>query len=158
MSRSEPIAYLLTWTTYGSWLPGDARGWVSRTQPGVQAPDASREHHARIFLSASDVVLDEEQRRIVETTIRRHCEIRNWALHAVSVQSTHIHVVVSADIAPEKAMEQFKAWCSRRLSEAEPVGSTSAVQPKWWTRHGSTKWIKDEVYLHNAIRYVLEGQ
>ena len=24
----EPIAYFLTWTTYGSWLPGDQRGWV----------------------------------------------------------------------------------------------------------------------------------
>ena len=23
----EPLAYFLTWTTYGTWLPGDERGW-----------------------------------------------------------------------------------------------------------------------------------
>jgi len=26
----EPLAYFLTWTTYGTWLPGDERGWVRR--------------------------------------------------------------------------------------------------------------------------------
>jgi hypothetical protein len=26
----EPLAYFLTWTTYGSWLPGDERGWVAK--------------------------------------------------------------------------------------------------------------------------------
>jgi hypothetical protein len=25
--RSGPMAFFLTWTTYGSWLPGDDRGW-----------------------------------------------------------------------------------------------------------------------------------
>ena len=24
----EPLAYFLTWPTYGTWLPGDERGWV----------------------------------------------------------------------------------------------------------------------------------
>jgi hypothetical protein len=36
--RDEPLAYFLTWTTYGSWLPGDQRGWVAK--PGqFRAPD-----------------------------------------------------------------------------------------------------------------------
>ena len=24
----DPIGYFLTWSTYGTWLPGDATGWV----------------------------------------------------------------------------------------------------------------------------------
>ena len=36
----EPLAYFLTWTTYGTWLPGDERGWVKRKR-GFQAPDMS---------------------------------------------------------------------------------------------------------------------
>jgi REP element-mobilizing transposase RayT len=158
MALRGPLAFLITWTTYGTWLPGDARGWVTRREPGIRQPDAGRERFARSTLSAETVQLNETQRGIVETTVRRHCELRNWALHALSVQTTHVHVVVSADIAPERAMEQFKAWCTRRLNEAEGVNVASAGQHKWWTRHGSTKWIKDEAYLHNAIRYVLEGQ
>ena len=24
----DPLAFFITWTTYGTWLPGDDRGWV----------------------------------------------------------------------------------------------------------------------------------
>src|SRR3990172_10721 len=33
---SEPIAYFLTWTSYGTWLSGDPRGWVRFGGGGVQ--------------------------------------------------------------------------------------------------------------------------
>ena len=26
--HSDPLAFFLTWTAYGSWLPGDGRGWA----------------------------------------------------------------------------------------------------------------------------------
>ena len=26
-NTDEPIAYFITWTSYGTWLPGDERGW-----------------------------------------------------------------------------------------------------------------------------------
>jgi hypothetical protein len=25
---SDPLAYFITWTCYGTWLPGDDRGWT----------------------------------------------------------------------------------------------------------------------------------
>ena len=27
----DPIGFFLTWVTYGTWLPGDSRGWVEST-------------------------------------------------------------------------------------------------------------------------------
>jgi len=27
---NDPIAYFITWGTYGDRLPGDARGWVQK--------------------------------------------------------------------------------------------------------------------------------
>jgi len=85
--------------------------------------------------------------------VRDHCQFRNWTLHAVNARSNHVHTVVTADAAPELVMNQFKSWCSRRLNEQ---GGASRI--RWWTRHGSTKWINDETYLLNAIRYVKELQ
>lgn len=155
---SEPLGFLITWTTYGTWLPGDQRGWVTEKQPGIQAPNPRRETAAKRKLVSPPLILSGDQRRIVEATIRRHCEIRGWHLHAINVRSNHVHLVVSADVAPETIMEQFKAWCSRRLSEASPHHPNAGPPPKWWTEHGSTKWINDEAYLINAIRYVLERQ
>jgi REP element-mobilizing transposase RayT len=163
---SEPLGYLLTWTTYGTWLPGDDRGWVESGKFGIQRPNPSRLLMARRYMTASPVILDLSQRRIVEATIRDHCQIRHWTLHAVNVRSNHVHVVVTANIPPEGVMRQLKAWCSRRLTEAPAPPARSASegratrngQKRWWTEHGSTKWINDEEYLMNAIRYVLEGQ
>lgn len=37
------LPYLLTWTTYGSWLHGDERGWVQSGQSGIQEPDRQRQ-------------------------------------------------------------------------------------------------------------------
>ena len=41
----DPIGYFLTWVTYGTWLPGDARGWVEYRH-GWQLPDPPREIEA----------------------------------------------------------------------------------------------------------------
>ena len=56
-------------------------------------------------------------RNIVERTIREVILYRGWSLHGLNVRTNHVHLVVTADRAPEIVMEQLKAWCSRRLSE-----------------------------------------
>jgi REP element-mobilizing transposase RayT len=149
---SEPLAYHITWTTYGSWLPGDARGWVKRPAQGIQSPEGPLERNSHSSLAQLPVVLDDENRQVVEQTIQRHCEIRSWTLRALNVRTNHVHLIVSAPVSPEKAMGEFKSWCSRKLNER------AGNKREWWTRHGSTKWINDEEYLENAIRYVIEGQ
>jgi REP element-mobilizing transposase RayT len=149
---SKPLAYLITWTTYGSWLPGDTRGWVEKGKAGIQDADEQRQRAAHEQLIAAAVVLDREQRGVVEATVRAHCELRGWQLHAVNARSNHVHVVVTADVAPEVVMNQFKAWCSRRLNERKDK------RERWWTKHGSTKWINEVAYLQNAVAYVAEGQ
>jgi REP element-mobilizing transposase RayT len=157
----SPLAFHITWTTYGSWLHGDERNWVESGKPGIQAPDPERKAFAASKRAASAVELTAEQRAIVEQTIRDHCRIRGWTLHALHVGAVHVHVVVTADRAPEEVMNQLKAWTSRRLSDhaglRDPVAK-KAGRKRWWTEHGSTKWINDMPYLHNAIRYVKERQ
>ncbi len=34
----DPVGFFLTWVTYGTWLPGDPRGWVEYHN-GWQMPD-----------------------------------------------------------------------------------------------------------------------
>ena len=87
------IAFFSTWTTYGTWLPGDPRGWYQRGR-GLQEPDALRQFEAALRMTESAVTLDSDQRRLVEKTIADHCAIRSWDLHAVNCRSNHVHVVV----------------------------------------------------------------
>jgi len=153
---SDPLAYFLTWTTYGTWLPGDERGWV-KVGEGFQLPDFKVEHEARRKLNESPCILDNSRREIVEATIRKHCEIRKWELHALACRTNHVHVVVSAPVGPDVVMEQLKAWGTRRLNE-EQVRRGEPTREDWWTEKGSKRFLNDEASLEAAVVYVTEGQ
>lgn len=155
------LAYHIIWTTYGTWLPGDARGWTSKLKPGVQPPDPDREFEARWLMSEDAVLLTPEQREIVEATIRRHCEIRKWTLLALNVRTNHIHLVVSADRSVADVMNQLKAWCSRKLSDAMGLTRTvakNAGRRRWFSEGGDKLEIDSDKYFDNAIDYVQDGQ
>ena len=107
------------------------------------------------------VYLTPEQRHIVEQTVRDHCAIRKWTLHAVNARSNHIHAIVHADRDPEDVRDQLKAWCSRKLSDAARLTrqvAHKAGRKHWFTEGGDIEFIRDDEHLNNAIRYVLEGQ
>ena len=110
----EPLAYFLTWPTYGTWLPGDERGWVEYRH-GWQLPDPARKREAQARLTEDACLLDQDQRRLVELTIADHCRVRGWTLSTVNCRSNQVHVIVAGDREPKEIREQFKAWCTRRL-------------------------------------------
>ncbi|WP_146527097.1 transposase [Novipirellula artificiosorum] len=90
---------------------------------------------------------------MVEQTIAKHCEIRDWSLHAVSVRTNHVHVVTTAPgYKPETVRDQLKTWCTRKL---KPKHSGRA---RFWTEGGSRRWINHEKDLEAAIVYVIEAQ
>ncbi len=157
----KPLAYHITISAYGTWLHGDERSWVETGGKGIQPPNAARENKARARMADSAVTFTDEQRAIIDQTIRDHCRIRGWTLHAVNARTTHVHIVVTADVHPDEVMNQLKAWCSRKLSDAAGLQTTVAKKAgrrKWFTEHGSTKWINDPGYLATAITYVIEAQ
>src|SRR5215471_6985078 len=104
----EPLAYFLTWPTYGTWLPGDERGWVEY-RSGWQLPDPIRKLEAEARMTEDALTLDSEQRQVVEQTIAQHCRVRGWKLHVVNCRTNHLHVVVTADRPPKLVRVQFKA-------------------------------------------------
>jgi REP element-mobilizing transposase RayT len=155
----EPLAYFLTWTTYGTWLPGDERGWVKRNR-GLQAPDSSLRHSAEIRMSDSACLLNHAQRRLVEAAVADHCQLRAWQLYAVNCRSNHVHVVLNASVSAKLARNQLKAWCTRTLKAdaAANVVASSSLRLRWWSERGSCRYINDEDSLEAAILYVREFQ
>ena len=162
-SMGDPLAYFLTWPTYGTWLPGDARGWVRRGR-GIQPPNPVLALEARARMAEDACRLDVEQRQLVEATIAEHCRIRGWALHAVQCRTNHVHVVVSAGRHPDDVRDQFKAWCTRKLRKLEANRATanresnSKPRERWWAERGSGRYINDLESLEAAILYVRDTQ
>ncbi len=168
-SRSEPLAhaqgsretlsYLITFTTYGTWLQGRELGSADPKRhniPGepylVGDEDEERRQFARLKHEPTE--LDEAQRITVQDAIVDVCRHRGWTLHALHVRSNHLHAVVSADATPEKVMTDFKAYATRRLREESLVDGERKV----WTRHGSTRYLKTSGSVEGAIRYTVDRQ
>ena len=152
-NTDEPIAVFITWTTYGTWLPGDDRGWHRRGEGGIKPPNELMKTSAQSEMKESPFKQTKADRAIVEDTVNRHCDIRGWKLHAVNARSNHVHVVVTASgYKPETVRDQFKAWCTRNL---KPIYSD---RERFWTEGGSCRRINSEEDLVAAIKYTLDVQ
>jgi REP element-mobilizing transposase RayT len=154
--RPDPLALFLTWTTYGTWLPGDSRGWTD----GAGSMHTAAPQLARAALRAMNgpaVGLSVSQRQRVEQSIVKHAAVRGWTLHAVQCRTAHVHVVVTATgVSPETVMAQFKAWSTRALNAMRDMKSES--RGRVWTRGGSTRRIYDDEGLAAVVMYVVECQ
>ena len=149
----EPLGFFLTWVTYGTWLPGDARGWVEYQQ-GWQLPDPIRELESMARMSEDACRLNEDQRLAVEAQLAETCQRRGWHLYAANCRSNHVHVVISAAATrPKKIRSDLKAWATRCLKEG-----FDAARENWWAERGSIRFLHNEISLAAAVDYVLEAQ
>ena len=149
---------LITFTTYGTWLHGDVRGSVEAPNnlpaTPIDQPNAALANHEHNQLKSPPLTFNTAQRRNVRDTIQEVCRHRRWHLHACNVLTNHVHVVVAADRPPERVMNDFKSYATRRMVQADLLQQGREV----WTRHGSTRYLNEEASVTAACRYVLEEQ
>ena len=93
--------------------------------------------------------LDRDERKIVLAALRQHCDYRNWILHAAHVRSSHVHVVVTASLAPEVILGQLKAYAARALNKAH------GQRLRRWSHHGSTRYLWEPLQVAAAVDYVV---
>jgi len=157
--RTWPLAYLITFRCYGTWLHGEERGSIDRrnfNRYGTPAMPANEKlvDDERAELKNPTILLNRAQRDVVASAIREVCQYRAYSLHALNVHTNHVHSVVSASCRPEHVMESFKAYATRKLRDEDLLSRD--VKP--WARHGSTPYLWTEEEVSRAIDYVLNGQ
>jgi REP element-mobilizing transposase RayT len=159
MPNEDPIAFFFTWSTYGTWLPGDAHGWVEYRR-GFQLPDPILELECAARMTEDACRLAQHQRERVNKQVAETCAHKGWILHAVNCRSNHVHVVLTSTAHPKTIREQLKAWCTRRLKEQQVELGIPEHERRnnWWTERGSIRWLFREADLAAAIAYVLEQQ
>jgi REP element-mobilizing transposase RayT len=158
-NSSFPLAYLLTFTTYGTWLHGDDRASHERSRDerfGTRRRESNRPlmEKMRSELSEEPVRFNQSAREIVTAAIEEVCRNRDYLLRAINVRTNHAHVVASKAIKPEKMVNEFKAYSTRRLREAYLATPDGRV----WTRGASTRYLWKPEHVNAAIEYVLYSQ
>jgi REP element-mobilizing transposase RayT len=154
----EPIAYLITFRTYGSWLAGDERGSIDKYHNKIGAARAvvseTRQAVHKARLKSPPVLLDDVGRSAVEEAIGEVCRFRKWPLFALNVRTNHVHVVNAASASSSKMLNDFKSYSTRKLRE---VGAWTANHSPWVDK-GSRRYLWTEQHVVAAVEYVVNGQ
>ena len=152
-----PLAWYLTWTTYGTWLHGDPRG--SHLGSRYLPPDPALEEAMREALADDPVYLTDTQRTLVHAALARECAAQGWILHVANVRTNHVHAVVSANRDGKAVRIRLKAIASDALSTDAglPMAGKNGRQ-RWWTEKGNVVPVENERGLEEVVVYVRELQ
>ncbi len=155
-----PLAYFITFRTYGTWLHGDERSSVDTHDnknlygsPKIKS-NSNLNNLMREKMKQDTFLLDESQRDAIEIAIKEVCEHREYLLRAINVRTNHIHAVVSAQSKPESIINTFKSYSTRKLRKLGLV--SSELRP--WSRGGSRRYLWKQRHVDLAINYVLYCQ
>ena len=110
-----PLAYFTTVRCFGTWLHGDERLAVDRHGLNVygrqrRPANAKLQDVMRLNMRQEPILLNDNQRAVVEKAINEVCLFRQYRLSAISVRTNHFHVVVGADSRPEPIADAFKSY------------------------------------------------
>jgi REP element-mobilizing transposase RayT len=149
-----PLAYLITFRCYGTWLHGEGKGSVDRHHNRYGAPviaaDPRWHRHNLNSLKEDPVKLIKAQRATVTAAIKNTCGIRKWTLYAVNARTNHCHVVVNGGCGPGRILNALKGNATRELRKTNQW--CRSVSP--WADGGSKRYLWTEVHLQRAIDYV----
>ena len=161
--------WFITSTTYGTWLPGDPRGFVGfhrdeagsriiHNMPGepfdANLPRLATE--ARAVMRFPAIYFRMEHAEALLTQFQETSTFRGWLLLAVAIMTWHFHLVVGVegDPDPERILGDYKSYGSRALNRkfGKPASDT------WWTASGSKRKLKTEADVAGGVQYVREQE
>jgi REP element-mobilizing transposase RayT len=154
-----PLAYLITFRTYGTWLHGDERYSMDRHGKNIYGtpkvlPSKNLNRMMDEKRAGNEFLLDGPRRGAVESAIRDVCSFRGHDLLAINVRTNHVHSVVAALQQPEVIINAFKSNATRELRAAGLVSEQQQV----WSRGGSRRYLWKPSHVKGAVDYVLHGQ
>jgi hypothetical protein len=138
------LGTLITATTYGTWLRGDARGWVERGV--IKPPEPKLEEADRSSLKFPPFRFAELEltpvRDAISRAITERCDTK---VLAITVQTWHVHVVVGEASLPihsiVKCLKDAARWLLR-------------IDRPIWTTGYDKRFCFDERTLLARIAYV----
>jgi REP element-mobilizing transposase RayT len=142
----KTLAYMVTWTTYGTWLQGDDHKYVKdgQTLPANESLAAANKE----ALEKDPVRFNKGHRRIVEEAIRQKAVQFGQQIYALAVCSNHVHLLAGYIPKPiDFVVQHYKA---AGLIALRKIG----IQGKVWTKGFDKRYCFDEATLQKKIEYV----
>jgi len=137
---------MVTWTTYGTWLPGDKRGYV---EDGIIfADDPEFFERNKQGQKSPSVKLSSREKEIVKQTILEQAHRIGHKIEALAVCTNHVHLVARPYLQPiENIVGRYKSLTTRTLWQYNRKG-------RIWTKGHDKRFCFSEKELEQRIRYV----
>jgi REP element-mobilizing transposase RayT len=135
--------YLFTFHAYRSWNADHPRGFVLEAGT-IEPPNANQARFYNNQAKQPRVTFGPFHQRVMIWITYDACVRRNWRLHAVATESTHIHILASwrSDEPWREISRRLKVLSSLMLGRK--MGKTGR---KWFVRKGSRKRVRDRTHF-----------
>jgi REP element-mobilizing transposase RayT len=140
------IGYMVTWTTYGTWLQGEKKGYVKNGK--ILAQNDKLKSANQRQQKYPTVKLNSEQKQIVQNSIIEEAQRINHKIFAIAACSNHVHIVAGVS---EESIEQAVHRCKYSATSAQrKFGS----QGKIWSKGFDKRFCFTDKELENKVNYV----
>jgi len=141
-TQQHLLATMITTTTYGTWLPGDLRGYVDR---GVILPaDPDHLQRARRLLKSDPIYLTPGDQDTLFDALQRAAHEFDYTLFAASIESWHAHWLIDHAF---DAVEVMVARLKTRMRQALDRG-------RLWTAGYDARFCFDEDAVEARRNYI----
>jgi REP element-mobilizing transposase RayT len=140
------VGYMLTWTTYGSWLQSDKRGFV-RDGEILQGDERILELCKKLQKGPT-IKLTKQEKAVVEAAILNEAKRINHKIEALAICTNHIHLAARpSDKSIERIVSMYKSVATRALRY---YGRTGRI----WTKGFDKRFCFTQEELAIKIDYI----
>ena len=140
------LGYLITWTTYGSWLQGDGRRYVKNSKILQENSALRKDNFMR--LKNKPVKLSSQQQIIVCQAILNKAKTLNQRIFSLAICSDHVHIVA------EPISEKIEKVVSYHKNAARLALRQNGFTDRLWTRGFDKRFCYSKEQLNSRIKYV----
>jgi REP element-mobilizing transposase RayT len=165
MQPDKPFALFLTWTCYGTWLPGDNRGHVSnkilpggghlpkQNTPGTvyAAGDPYTRARAAALQKGSTARLSLTEAFCAAEAMAQAALVRKWRILRAAVMPNHVHVVITDCLDDGSAVQRVLKGTSQAA-----LSRTKGRPQRWWTAAGSARYKHGSEAIEAVVAYLAQ--
>ena len=139
---------MITWTTYGTWLQGDAKGFVADGE--VRGENIALKKSNIGSLTRAAVRLGRREKEIVRDAILEAAKRFEQKILSIAVYSNHVHIVCEyVDVPIDVIVGYYKNAGRVALQK-------SGFEGRVWTRGFDKRFCFNEKELKARIKYINE--
>jgi REP element-mobilizing transposase RayT len=146
IDMARMIGFMATWTTYGTWLQGDKKGYVKNGTILKGNPELEKTN--RGLLKHNKIKILKSLRKIVKDAILKEAEEIGQKVYATAVCSNHVHIVV----------ESIGKTCGYSVGRFKKAATKTlrgyGFESKVWTKGFDKRYCYNQEELEKKIEYV----